>query len=174
MLSLKFLRENLLKEDLSFVEKWEKIQPLFSRILGLNFSFYFPNFTSIIPVSKVTPICADFIEPLKKFTSPERDCVFLAFEHAHEKEAAYFICPHGCYFSMVKKQKAAQLFGILILGPSLVGKRDPDKSYEQFCAKQEIHLDTFCDGLREMPLFSHQRIRSIQELCRFLMELSEP
>lgn len=149
--------------------RWQKIQNLFARIIGANLSFFNSAGIPFTQPSQVTAFCSDLAIPLTGLRPGSVDCVTRAFQSRIRGKHLYS-CVHGLHFYSLGIRLKTRLFGGLVVGPILLGKREDEKTYRQTCVSLEVDLENFLDRIREVKLFSHTGISIVAD---FLREITE-
>lgn len=160
-------------EETSFIprcelRRWQKIQDLFAKILRINISFLDLSGAQLTKPSFATSICSELALPLRPLTKNSPTCLQESFHRNGEGKSSYFCIHHLHYFSL-KVQIHEKISGVVILGPTLVGKREEEQVYRDRCRDLEVDEENFLDLLREIKLVTHADISLILE---FFEEMS--
>ena len=151
------------------LNRWQKIQDLFARIIGANLSFFNSAGIPFTQPSQVTAFCSDLAIPLTGLRPGSVDCVTRAFQSRVRGKHVYS-CVHGLHFYSLGIRLKTRIFGGLVVGPILLGKREDEKTYRQMCVSLEVDPENFLDRIREIKLFSHTGISIVAD---FLREVTE-
>ncbi len=149
------------------LKRWQKIQDLFSKIIRANVSFFDSHGNYLVSPSKVTSFCSDLVLTPSGERIPSVDCVIKALQ-AFDVEKKSYHCSHRLSFYSVDASLGSEVFGILVIGPLMVGKREDEKLYRKMCEDVGCDPENFLDGIREIRVFSQT---DIHLMCSFLEEI---
>lgn len=151
------------------VEKWQKIQNLFAKIIGANITFLNSSNENLTKSSRVTSSCSEIALPLEPSSSANSDCLSLVLQNGLHKRKS-FVCAHRLHFFGLRIQLQGKSVGALIIGPVLVGKRENEQSYRKLCKELGIQEENFLDRILEIKLFSHTGICTVLDFLHEIIE----
>ena len=157
--------------ELLDLKQWQKIQDLFSEIIGANLWLIEPSGTFLSDPSKVNPFCREVSPTKKPPGAVQPNCVLKAFQNWLQSKEESFQCPHRfSFFALPIDLRNGKTLAVVTVGPLLMGKREDEKVYREMCVKEKIDFHAFMEQVREMRVFSHIGVRVVIE---FLKELSQ-
>lgn len=165
------------RQHLVDFKKWQKIQNLFAKIVGVNISFFDPSGHELSTPSRITPNCSELAVSSDSKAVPNVFCSSQALGRGLEGHR-FFSCRHQLSYLILNVHSEEEPFGLLVLGPFLTGKREEKAVYEKVCREFHLDCDLFFDGLQELKLFSHTSLSVISDfLCdiaeRYLVHVSQ-
>ena len=152
------------------VNQWQKIQNLFSEIIGANLWLIEPPGTPVTSPSKVNAYCSEFVKPTANTYVSDSDCVFKALGNWRSRKQEIFRCPHQLDYFPIPVMGRIELLGMIVVGPILLGKREETKIYETLCNELNVDADIFLDRIREIKVFSHSGMRVILDFLKELVQ----
>ena len=147
------------------LNRWQKIQDLFSKIIRANLSFFDTHGSSLTTPSHAAPFCSEFAEQLQSSAASQVNCIIRAYHQSAQGKDMY-TCIHGLSFHMVRCKNG----NVMVIGPLLIGKRESDEIYQQICLELGCDADTFLDRVREIQVFSNAGISMVQAFLKEVMD----
>ena len=152
------------------LKQWQKIQDLFSEIIGANLWLIEPSGIRLTNSSKVSASCSDLAQTKSSSKSSAVDCASKALQNWIQKKDDTYKCTHGLSYFSLPLRCNEEAIGIIVVGPVLVGKREDEKAYAAVCEKLGLDSEIFFDRIREVKIFSYNGIRVVLD---FLRELTQ-
>jgi len=151
------------------IQRWGKIQNLFSDVIGTNSSLLDISGQRLVSVRDSVTTCSDLVSQIGAPRQATTDCSIRAHQKSIQRDDSSYKCLHGLHYFMFRIPSGQRELGVLVVGPLVVGKREDDTYYRQLCGKLDIGSEQFLDRIVEIKSFSYVGIRKIME---FLKELT--
>ncbi len=152
------------------LKQWQKIQDLFSEIVGANLWLIEPSGTSLTIPSKVNGSCPDIAQAKSSPKANPVDCIFKALQSWNQQKEHSYKCTHNLNYFPLPVRCNEQIIGVIVVGPVIVGKREDKKTYEALCENLEIDSEIFLDRVREIKIFSYNGIKTVLDFLRTLTQ----
>ena len=161
-------------KTLFFSEKaWQKVQSRLSELVGANVHFIPPIKTFKCFSASPYPSCSDLIGANRSEASR---CLSQAFKFGTLQHENIITCVHRLQYAFTRVQISAQFTGTILIGPVLLGRREPPDSYGKMCEELGLEKEQFLDRVRELRLFSFSGIHSIldclEEVIKYVIRLN--
>ena len=163
--------KNLGLRDLVNQEDWQKIQDLFSDVLGITLRTVSLEGKPLSETSRTTRLCSEI---LPKISQHSDFCgKFLLGKGVEDpidiKEKTNFKCPCGLDIFVVPiKAVSDNIVAYMIVGPVILKSRKEKSEYAKEAKKSGIKLDDLMDALIEINVFTYNKIYSVIQLVQSL------
>ncbi|MDP3919591.1 MAG: PocR ligand-binding domain-containing protein [Candidatus Omnitrophota bacterium] len=154
-------------------KQWQSLQNLFSEIIGTNITFLDAEGTALSVPSQATSLSSEMAQPFANDSRAEgADCAFRSFREASKKGTGIYQCAHRLHYYNTEILVKGSRIGFIVLGPLLIGKRDDEGTYRDMCKALGLRDEVFLDRVRDLKLFSPDRIRVIGQFLQQLAQYS--
>ncbi len=161
--------KNLGLRDLVTLEDWQKIQDLFSDVMGITLRTISLEGKPLSKTSQPTRLCSEI---LPKISQHSDFCgKFLLSKDVKDtiniREKTNFKCPSGLdVFVVPVKAVSDNIVAYMVVGPVILKSRKGKSEYAKDAEKLGVKLDDLMDALIEINVFTYNKIYSVTQLVQ--------
>ncbi|MDD5670889.1 MAG: PocR ligand-binding domain-containing protein, partial [Candidatus Omnitrophica bacterium] len=159
-------------EGLIDTKRWQKVQNLFAKIVGVNVSFLDPSGQVLIRSNTVAPNFSDIVVPVSgtpELSEPPK-FVMEAIRKGLPDEKKGCLVECGLHYCLLPVKWENQMLGVFVIGPVLAAKRENEDFYRKLCYTEGLHAEVYLDRIREVKLYSHTGLFLVLD---FLHEMTQ-
>jgi len=154
--------------DLINIDKWKKMQDLFSSIYDIPISTYNQKGILIAPSIKEPLVCKKY---LKTVSEKYKDCkvclpTFLGGEAVVDRNLSFF-CPPG-FNNFIASLSLEQdgILGYVVFGPVILVSRRPRGFYYKIAEEINVDPEEFYRAVQEVKVVSFYRMKAMVDFIR--------
>ena len=154
--------------DLIDIDKWKKMQDLFSSIYDISIATYNPKGVLIAPPIQEPLVCKKY---LKAASEKYKDCkmclpTFLGGESVVDRNLSFFCPPGFNNFIASLSLEQERILGYVVFGPVILVSRKPKEFYYKIAEDINADPEEFWKAVQEIKVVSFYRMKAMVDFIR--------